>query len=110
MRKVFSVFLVSVMVLSGGCIFNTGDEGFSVSGTITTKDGTPLDGIYVSLGQTVVRTNINGYYKFTDVKFNNYFIEADPYENFTIKYRFEPGGHMIAVKADMTVNFTAYPK
>ncbi|MHB9029639.1 MAG: hypothetical protein ACYC9O_12800, partial [Candidatus Latescibacterota bacterium] len=89
MRRILTAFLIFLTIICGGCIFNTGDEKYSVSGTITTKDDGPLNGIYVRLGEMAVRTDSNGFYKFTDIGFNSYFIEADPYDYYSIKYRFE---------------------
>ncbi len=110
MNRVFATSLVLLILFCGGCIMNTGGEKYSVSGTIATKDGVRLNGIYVRLGDTYAITNTKGQYKFTNIQFNNYFIEADPYDYAVTLYRFEPTGYRIAVKEDMTVNFTAYPR
>ena len=112
MRWVFSAFLVFVILFDGGCIFDTGDVNYSVAGWITTEDGTPLEWIYVSLGENTTMTNSKGYYKFTDVGFGSYYIEAYVYSISYYgnqRYRFEPGRHEITIKESKKINFTAYP-
>jgi hypothetical protein len=110
MKRIVPAFLVLGLLLSGGCVFNSGDEKYSVSGWVKTRDGAPLNRIYVCLGELAVTTDSNGFYKFVDVRINNYYMAADPYEYNSFKYRFEPAGHVVAIKADTTINFTAYPK
>ena len=105
MRRMFLLILTFVIILHSGCIFNMGDEGYTVSGTITTKDGEPLEGIIVCLGEMTIYTNSDGYYKFSKVEFNSYYIEVDPYK--ITKYTYQPNEYEVAVTKDTKIYFTA---
>jgi len=108
MKRIFFTLLIFMTILHIGCILNSGNERYTVSGCINTQDGEPLEGITVCLGETTAITNSNGFYKFTDVEYNNYLISADPYNITT--YRFEPTGYKIAITKNTKINFTAYTK
>ncbi len=106
MRWIVSILLFVIVLLPVGCFLDTGDEGYNVSGTVTLENGEALYGIQIRLGTMIAVTNTDGYYKFKDISYNKYYIEADPYKN-TI-YDFKPVGYLVTVSEDKKINFVAY--
>ena len=106
--KIFVSMLFVIMLSLAGCVLDSGNEGFTISGTITDESGEPLDNITVMLGSHIDITDSNGKYKFKEITANNYAFEADPYE--VSIYRFEPEGTMLGVTGDKVINFVGYRK
>ena len=102
----FGCILLVLVLLPTGCFLDSGDEGYSVSGTVKLENGEALYGIQIRLGTMIAVTNTEGYYKFKNISYNKYFIEADPYKN-TI-YDFKPEGYLVTISEDKKINFTAY--
>lgn len=106
--RLFVFMLFAIMLSLAGCILDSGDDGFTISGTITNQAGEPLNNITVMLGQHIDITDSNGKYKFKKITANNYAFEADPYD--VSIYRFEPEGTMLGVTGNKVIDFVGYRK
>lgn len=107
MKWFVSILVIVVLFIPAGCFLDSGDEGYDVSGNVTIDDddGEPVYGVQIRLGTMVALTNTDGYFKFKDVSYGRYYIEADPYNN-TI-YDFKPTGYMVTIDEDTKINFIA---
>ena len=106
--RLFVSLLFAIILSQAGCILDSGDDGFTISGIITNEAGEPLYNITVMLGQRLDVTDTNGKYKFTKITANNYAFEADPYD--VSIYRFEPEGTMLGVTENKVIDFVGYRK